>query len=166
VWLPIALAALVSDRLPVRRLAPVVAFSAAIALVILFVAPARILLTERLNKHEVLTTPFRVLARDLGPSIDQAECVIAEDHSLAGNLRLWFPDKVVLDPEVGPLFAPTSSPTVLVWDAGRSPAPPQELLAFSRSFTQRAAHSNSKTFEERLKYHHQRTIKLGTLLIP
>ena len=162
VWLPIFLVALVHEQLSVRRVANIAFLSAAIAGVILLVAPGRILLTERLHKHEELTIPFQKLAQDLRPAVEKAQCIIAEDHPLAGNLRLWFPNKLVLDPEVGPLFAPVSGEAAaLVWDAGKTPAPPQDLLRFARSFSGKATSQNVSRVEEPLRYHRQGTVRLG-----
>jgi hypothetical protein len=165
VWLPILLVSPLRERLTGARLAVILGLSATTAAVILVVCPTRVLLTERLQKHEVLTMPMHQLARDLKPLAQQADCIIAEDHPLAGNLRLRFPDKLVIDPEVGPLFTPTTAKTLLVWNAGKSPAPPAELAHFAREFTGRKIMPPAASFEERLKYHHQRSIRLAAAFV-
>ena len=161
VWLPILLVSPLSECLSGARLAAIMALSATTAALILVICPVRILLSERLQKHEVLTMPMHQLATDLKPLADQADYIITEDHPLAGNLRLQFPRKLVIDPEVGALFPPTTAKTLVVWNAGNRPAPPAELEHFVREFTGRNIMPTAATFEERLTYHHQRTIRVG-----
>lgn len=161
VWLPILIVASLRQPVSSRRVALLLGLSVLAAGVILLVAPGRVLLTEWLRKKEVLNTPFRKLAQDLTPAIETADCVIAENHTLAGNLRLWFPNKLVLDPEVGPLFASGSRKCLLVWNADNHPSPPAELLKFTKSFTGKDSLGPINAFQELLKYHHRRTIRLA-----
>ena len=165
VCLPILLISPLRECLSRARLAVILALSASTAAVILVVCPVRVLLTERLQKHEVLTMPMYQLAGDLKPLAEQADCIIAQDHPLAGNLRLRFPGKLVIDPEVGALFSPTAAKTLVVWNAGNSPAQRAELARFVREFTGRTIMPTAASFEERLKYHHQRTIRLAAAFV-
>ena len=95
------------------------------------------------------------------PLIQANDCIIAENHVLAGNLRLWFPDKLVIDPEVGPLFKRAPRDGVVVWDAGSNSSPPADLLRFANAFTGGRNLGHIQTIEEVLKYHHSKVIRLG-----
>jgi hypothetical protein len=143
----------------------VLALSAVVALGVLLAAPGRVLLTEALHKREVLNTPFEKLAADLHPMVNEADCLIAENHTLAGNFRLWFPTKLVVDPEVGPIFKPGPRKTVVIWNAKKQTAPPWDLVQFARRFTGGKNVTKPRTFEELLKYHHEGRICLEASFI-
>ena len=165
VWVPVLLVCLVSDRisrLHLRLLVPVGALS---VIAIMLAAPGRVLLTERLHKHEVLNTPFRRLAADLSPEAAKVDCLVAENLALAGNLRLWFPDKLVVDPEVGPLFPSGQRDALLIWDSAKSAEPPEELVRFAQAFTEQSKVVKTSICQEILKYHHLRTISLGMAVV-
>ncbi len=163
VWLPVLLLAALRDRVSAGRATTLVALAAAVAIMIVLIAPGRVLLTERLGKNEVLNTPFRKLAQDLKPAVDKADCLLAENHILAGNLRLWFPDKLVVDPEVGPLFPPGARTAVVVWNASNKRELPRDLLQFAQAFTEKTTVEELSPIEELLKYHEHRTIRLGVV---
>ena len=161
VWLPVVFAAAFRRHWSRPRVIALVSLSAVCAAGVLIAAPGRVLLTEFLQKHEVLNTPFQRLAHDLRPLAEDADCIIAEDHPLAGNLRLWFPTKLVIDPEVGPLFKPGPRKTLLVWNVGEKTSPPADLVQFATAFTGQQRLVTERTFSELLKYHRQRRIEIG-----
>jgi hypothetical protein len=161
VWLPVLLVSAAPPELGLKRWKAVVGLGGAVAGVVLVLAPGRLLLTERLKKNELLNAPFRAFASDLQPAMQGATCIIAENHAVGGNLRLWFPDKLVIDSEVAPLFPLSCKDFVLAWDATRSPTPPPRLLAFAASLGAGAPAGRVWRFEEPLKYHHSRTMCLG-----
>ena len=161
VWLPVLLVSVAQPELSLKRWKAVVGLGGAVAGVVLVLAPGRLLLTERLKKNELLNAPFRAFASDLQPAMQGATCIIAENHAVGGNLRLWFPDKLVIDSEVAPLFPLSCKDFVLAWDATRSPTPPPRLLAFAASLGAGAPAGRVWRFEEPLKYHHSRTMCLG-----
>ena len=161
VWLPVLLVSVAHRELSLKRWKALIGLGGAVAGLVLVLAPGRLLLTERLKKNELLNTPFRTFACDLQPAMLNATCIIAENHALGGNLRLWFPDKWVVDSEVAALFSLTGKDCVLVWDATRNPMPPPRLLAFAASLGARKATGRVWRFEEPLKYHRFRTMCLG-----
>ncbi|HZR17782.1 MAG TPA: glycosyltransferase family 39 protein [Verrucomicrobiae bacterium] len=165
VWLPVLLVGALPRKITARAVRFFLPLAGLGAVVVALVAPGRILLTESLKKNEILNTPFRKLAMDLKSAVERADCIVAENHRVAGNLRLWFPTKLVLDPEVAPLFQPAHRKTLLVWESNSNAQPPTELLRFVRSFNEAAKMDESRTVEELLKYHHVRTIRLGVALV-
>lgn len=161
VWLPVWFALLLRNQLTPARLKVLLGLSAVISLGTLVVAPGRVLFAEELHKdHEVLASPYRQIARDLAPNVRHADCIIGRDHGIAGNLRLWFPEKLVIDPEVGPLFSPVKGSCVLVWGGGKNEQPPDELMNFARSATGKSNVVDVVHYTETLKYHHTRTFGL------
>jgi hypothetical protein len=58
------------------------------------------------------------------PAISRADLILAADFDLGGNLRLHFPDKLVLTPEFAARDSlPAGSRAVVIFDATREPAP-------------------------------------------
>jgi hypothetical protein len=162
VWVPIALVAAFREHWSQWHAKLLLAVGAFVAIAIALAAPGRVLLTDSLKKdHEVLNLPFQKFAADLRAMAQDADCIIAENHPLAGNLRFWFPTKLVIDPEVGPLFRPGPRKTLLVWHARKDDIPPPELVKFAASFTGQRDITRLQTFEELLKYHRQRSYRLG-----
>lgn len=165
VWLPVLLVPVALPQILVGRWKALLGMGSAIAALVLVLAPGRLLLTERLQKNELLNTPFQAFADDLRPLMGQATCIIAENHALGGNLRLWFPDKLVVDAEVAPLFSPDRENFLLVWDATQHPQPPQGLLDLATSLGAAGPAGQVCTFDERLKYHHVRSMQLGAAMV-
>src|SRR6202040_2506492 len=81
--------------------------------------------------------PFRRLAPDLAPLIERADFVVSPDRWLAGNLHLWFPDKLVISPDLMEFYNPAGRRCLLIWEVNprAGTGPPQALLEFARSFS-------------------------------
>jgi hypothetical protein len=139
--------------------------SLASAALIAAAAPGRLLLTDWLNKKEVLNLPLRQIAEELQASADNADCLIAENHKLAGNLALWFPHKLVVNPDVGPLFRAGPRRGLMIWDAESNRPPPDDLLKFAKRFTGNGTVRETRLLEKRLKHHRLRTAQLGVSVV-
>lgn len=161
VWLPILLVLVYRDQITALRLRILFSLGVVIGLVVLLVAPGRVLLTERLKKNEILNTPYRQLAHGLKPMIGSAETIIASDYRIAGNLRLWFPDKFVASPEFADLFPRNNASCVVVWDTNAGILPAKSLLRFTESITGKSQPAESHVVSAVLKYHQSKTIQLG-----
>ena len=157
---PILVAAMCSEQLCGRRLKVILGLAATVTVGVTLAAPGRILLTERLGKVEGLNAPFRSLARQLAQPLQKVPAIYCADTATAGNLRIWFPDKLVTAPGVSKLYPP-SSPCALIWDPS---------MAGSAGFSSREARRIGRTPSEamqvmaRWKYHHTRTMQLDLLL--
>ena len=165
IWMPILLAGILRETVSPRLTKILLPLAAVAAGVILFAAPGRLFLTEKRGRRDVLNTPFSRLKQDLRGDIARADCVITENNTLGGNLRLGFADKLILDPEVGPLFPPRRCKGLLVWEQTGSGKPPDELLRFARSFLGSDKITEIRTCEEVFKYHQTRSIRLGAALV-
>jgi hypothetical protein len=154
---PILVAALCQEQLKERRLKLIVGLAAAVAVGV--AAPGRILLTERLGKLEGLNAPFRGLAGQIKKPLQHASQIYCADTAMAGNLRVWFPDKAITAPGTSKLYPPQPG-CALVWDPSVSRSSPfvSGTAALTGNSPGRAVY-----FEERLKYHHINTMRLGVL---
>ena len=156
---PILLAALCQDQLKGHHLRILLLLAGAVALAVAIAAPGRILLTEKLHKQEGLNAPFRALARQLKPHLRDVSLIYCADASVAGNLRIWFPDKIVTAPFLSKLYPPTAH-CALVWDPSMRGSAP--FVARAAILTGRGP-AEAEYFEARLKYHHADTMRLGML---
>jgi hypothetical protein len=166
VSLPILLVAVWRDSLDRTRLRAMLWLGALIGLVVLALAPGRVLLTERLNKREILNAPFRRLAPDLAPLMERADFVVSSDRWLAGNLHLWFPEKLVISPDLMTFYNPRGRHCLVVWEVNprSGPGPPPALREFARSFSGGELQGEPTYVEEIWKYHKSRQIRLGALM--
>jgi len=168
VSLPILLVAVWRDSLDRTRLRAMLWLGASIGVVVLLLAPGRVLLTERLNKREILNAPFRQLAPDLAPLIERADFVVSSDRWLAGNLRLWFPHKLVISPDLMEFYNPAGRRCLLIWEVNprtASTRPPPPLIDFAHSFSGEKSEGEPVYVEEVWKYHKSRRIRLGALMV-
>jgi len=156
---PVLLAALLHEQLDRKRFKAILVLAGAVAIAVTIAAPGRILLTERLRKQENLNTPFQGLARQLQEPLAQSPQLYCNNPWFAGNLRLWFPNKILTAPPTSKVYPPAPGCT-LVWDL---------TIKGSDAFVAQAAHLPGRTpedaiyFEERLKYHHAKTVRVGVL---
>ena len=122
-------------------------------------------MTERLNKREILNAPFRKLAPDFAPWVARADFVVSDDRWLAGNLRLWFPDKVCISPDLVPYYAPAGRSCLLVWEVTQGPEPPAALVNFARSFAGKELPGPFEHVQEVWKYHESKSVRFGLVRI-
>jgi len=163
--LPILLVTALRGSLQPARMKVILQLGTIITVLIVVFAPGRLLLTERLNKRERLNAPFRKFAVALSPLAQRSDSILANDSWLAGNLRLWFPDRAVLSLEVTPFSLPTGKRCLLVWDATARPDLPRALLKVVQAFTGADAPGPANYAQETWKYHHSKTMRLGMLLL-
>ena len=159
---PILVAAWCQQQLSGRRVTTLLLLGGAIAGVVAIAAPGRILLTDWLRKGEALNTPFKELARQLKQPLANVPIVYCGETAMAGNLRIWFPDKIITAPATANLYPP-SLPCALVWDPS---------MRGSAPFVTAAAHLTGRSpesaiyIEQCLKYHRTKTMRLGVLRPP
>jgi hypothetical protein len=165
VWFPVLFFALYYEHLTPLRAKIILFLGVIVGIVVLILAPGRMLLTERLKKSEILNTPYRLFAHDLRPSMQSADCIIALDYKIAGNLHLWFPDKSVTSPEFADLLPPTKGRTILVWDAASDKKTVDNFKKFAETRTGKTATGPVFHAQEILKYHHDKSMKLTAVVM-
>ena len=159
---PILVAAWCQQQLSRRRLKIILLLAVAIAGVVAIAAPGRILLTDRFRKGEALNTPFKDLADQLKQPLANVPILYCAETAMAGNLRIWFPDKIITAPATTNLHPP-SFPCALVWDPSMRGSAP--FLAGAAHLTG-SSPASAIYVEERLKYHQSKTMRLGLLRPP
>ena len=176
---PILVVTAVRDGLNRARLKTLALLAVAISCVVVVLAPGRLLLTERRGQiavwarlekvdrphRDILNAPFQKFAADLKTRGEEADFILAGTYWVGGNLRLWFPDKHIFDPELAhPDINFPGQKCLVVWNAERS-EPPDELKRFANAFTGSDEKLTPTFIEEKWKYHQNKMMRLGVLVL-
>lgn len=149
---PVLMAAAWSGSLKGLRLKALLWLGAIISVGMCIGQPLRIVLTESLGKYEILNAPFRRLAADLKEPVSKAEYIYANERWLAGNLRVWFPEKGITIPEMTNLFKPPQD-CMIIWEDSANPAENRDhCLAEARRSLGREF-GGTEYYSERFKYY-------------
>lgn len=103
------------------------------ALTILVMIPARIVLGPSLGYYTSFNFPYAALARKISEQCPKPDLIIADDQLDAGNIRLQFPNSLVLASNLKPFHVGGSVAgrcVVVFWDAQRSARMPERLKTF------------------------------------
>lgn len=103
------------------------------ALTILIMIPARIVLGPALGYYTSFNFPYAALAEKIGEQCREPDLIIADNQLDAGNIRLQFPNTLVLAPNLKPFHIHGSAETgcfVAFWDAQKSVGMPERLKKF------------------------------------
>jgi hypothetical protein len=176
---PILVVTAVRDGLNRARLKTLALLAVAISCVVVVLAPGRLLLTERRGQiavwarlekvdrphRDILNAPFQKFAADLKTRGEEADFILAGTYWVGGNLRLWFPDKHIFDPELAhPDINFPGQKCLVVWNAERS-EPPDELKRFANAFTGSDEKLTPTFIEEKWKYHQNKMMRLGVMVL-
>jgi len=160
--MPILIVAIFQKHLNWRCFIIISVLAAIVAVGVTIGAPGRVLLTERLGKVEGLNMPYKGLARQIAKPLANVSMIYCADTAMAGNLRVWFPDKAITAFGVAKLYPPEPR-CALVWDASvnRASAFVSQASVLTGNPPEEAVY-----FEEPLKYHRVKTMRLGVLTAP
>jgi hypothetical protein len=75
--------------------------------------------------------PFDQLAQQLRQAGFAGGTILSDNRRVTGNLRLQFPNAVVMVPNTPRLAPPAGKPVLLVWDATHRMGPPELLIRFA-----------------------------------
>jgi 4-amino-4-deoxy-L-arabinose transferase-like glycosyltransferase len=94
----------------------------------LAILPVRVLWPDLLHGHKRFNTPFEALAQDLRANGFTGGLIVTEDHWMGGNLRLQFPQSLIITPAFA--LAKGCDPVALMLWQGEAMPPP--LAGFLR----------------------------------
>jgi 4-amino-4-deoxy-L-arabinose transferase-like glycosyltransferase len=104
------------------------------AFAILLIIPGRIIFAGRIGEPQLLNAPFAQLKNELGATIPANALIFAESKWLGGNLRLQFPQRHVVTPELAKLYSASNRPCAVVWDATKNDLPKSAFVNFLGNF--------------------------------
>jgi hypothetical protein len=165
---PILIVVAARDGLNRVRLKMLGSLAAAVSCIVVILAPGRLLATEWRNRRDILNAPFRKFAADLKTQAAKADFILSGSYWVGGNLRLWFPDKHIVSP--GPGLAPPDvnvpgQKCLVVWNVEQRTDLPDELKEFANAFTGRSEKLTPTFIEEKWKYHQNKMMRLGVLVL-
>ncbi len=147
----------------VRRYA---GFALFVALTVLLVICGRTLCASQLETLSRLNSPYAAFAAQLRQTGFQNGLIVAQDRLVGGNLKLFFPESVILSPKVPVFAAPPDIDRLIVWDATENVEMPDHLHKFagtllSADFDQLPVHYIQAPY----KYDAARSMRLGFILV-
>jgi 4-amino-4-deoxy-L-arabinose transferase-like glycosyltransferase len=131
--LPLVLTGWSQPRLDSKRINFVFALAAMMMLLVPVTLYGRVVAASWFGRTTHLNTPYRTFAEQIRSAGFTRGLIIAEGHQLGGNLRLQFPDCIVVaaqNIEV-PMPATNYMPTLIVWQPIVKMQMPRPLLKFS-----------------------------------
>jgi hypothetical protein len=134
VSLPLVLVVLTQNHLTRARVKWLATFAALVAVLVLAIIPGRIVWAEKIGKPQLLNAPFAELKPELEKIIPTDALIIGENKWIGGNLRLLFPNRNVVTPELAKLFPAKGRDCIVVWDATRHSVPTPALKNFVENF--------------------------------
>ncbi|MEO5801887.1 MAG: glycosyltransferase family 39 protein [Verrucomicrobiota bacterium] len=133
-----------------------------VALLVLILIPMRIILADEAGWTQLLNAPYRELSPKLNAVIPSDALVVAENKWIGGNIRLLFPDRNVVTPELAKLFSATNRNCAVVWDANQRPAPALPFRQFVRDFSGSDLNKTQPAFVEAVyQFHRAKKFRLG-----
>jgi 4-amino-4-deoxy-L-arabinose transferase-like glycosyltransferase len=166
---PMLIALVIEPRLDRRAVRRVTGLAALIGLLVLVAIPSRVWLGELWfwSRGRSINAPSRAFAAQMKPAISRADVILAADCDLGGNLRLAFPNKLVLTPEFStPERLRNATRAIAIFDAPTE-AVPQSFKRFVETLTGTSLTNTTFSYvEARLEHHHDKLMRLGFAEIP
>ncbi len=165
ICLPVYLAAALEPRLNAARVRAMIGIGVVVMGVVSILLPGRIWLAEWRQRPDQPNAPFDQLTAAMRPLIPPAAVLVAENSWMGGNLRMFFPAHPVVTPHWPPHpERQAGDECVLIWDASRSNAPPENLVNFAAASARFELDSNDWHYvEARLKFYQTRRLRLGLM---
>ncbi len=163
---PVAVVALLSNRLDSGRVKVFAWLGLTLMVVVLCMVPGRILFGEPLGREEPLMRPYAEVGAQIRAAIPPDAAVITDTLLTAGNIRLALPRNDVLIPELVGVFRPQTSQWALVWDARQSSDIPVKLRSWAEKAWPGALGKGSPLFfTAGYYYHNAKQFRMGTLVL-
>jgi hypothetical protein len=137
-----------------------------VALAILTIIPGRIVWAEQVGRPQLLNAPFDKMARDLDAAIPLDALIIAESKWIGGNLRMQFPSRNIVTPELAKLYSATNRQCIVVWNAMKNEMPPARLVTFVENFTGAKLNAGKQIYVgTTYRHYREEKFRLGILLV-
>ena len=163
---PIYLATLPWMRFNPANVRRYTAFALFVALAVLVIMPGHVLYASHTGTLSRLNSPYAALSAQLRQAGFQGGLIVAQGRLLGGNLKLFFPESVVVAPEVPAFNAPSDTDRLIIWDASNNSEMPESLHNFSGTLAPAGVNGLSAQYVQApYKYVADRSMRLGFLLI-
>lgn len=165
---PLYLVTLQQGRFTLSRARGYLALCLVVAAVVLVMMPGHVVWGGRTGDFGRLNAPWDRLAAELRGTGFTGGVIVAQGRLVGGNLRLFFPQSLVVAPEAPPADVPQGKARLLVWDATDSDGLPEGLRAFAsgRFATEQQLSAPPRYVEAPYRYASGRAMRLGFLPVP
>ena len=165
-FVPIYLVYLLKSRITPGRYLTFVTLSAAGMVLILVISPGRVLLASKTGKALRNNYPYAALAGSLREAGFDGGNIIAQNHRVGGNLRLYFQGSSVNVPGRPAVPLLDSRPFLVVWDATDDESIPGNLLEYGVNLTGQQMESlEPSRVEAPMLYFKEKAMRLGYYII-
>jgi 4-amino-4-deoxy-L-arabinose transferase-like glycosyltransferase len=160
--LPLGLFILFEDRLTPRRqwlliiLSSLMGLGAMVGLLIARLQP------DLHGEPPSAAAPFGSIAEQIRAHGFKEGYIIADRSYIAGNLKLYFPESTVAEPEYGLWPVPhggKTAPVLLIWEAPKEGGPPASVGRLLRALCGPTASGEIRTFPASGLYEHSETLR-------
>ena len=141
--------------------------AAAVVGVVLVVLPGIPLAAAVTKRPTRLNAPYSALCRELRDKVGEPPVIVAESRLVGGNLRLWFPNSIIIAPEYSILPVSTNLPWLAAWDASKREEPLPGLPSLIGQLRGINLSNLAPAYVEApFRYTSARRMRLGYVLVP
>ncbi len=164
---PIVAALWAYPRLASWRVGAIFAVTAICGVAVIALLVLRTVAGPSFDRPNPLNGPYAALSEEIRKAGFQNGRIFAAFNLLGGNLRLQFPDSVVITPEYPNFELPASGQSLLVWDATRGDPMPGKVAALYKKFSGRPVSGQAPTYVSAVMLHADRhRLRLGVIVLP
>jgi len=165
-FLPIFFLYYLGARIDRKRFKGLIAATMVPALLAMLVFSGGVLLASKTGKAMRQSPPYRSMAAQILQNGFNGGTIITVDHRIGGNFRLFFKGSSVLVPGMMEVPTKSSDPTLVLWNAERSEAPPERLVTYVNKLLEvKLDTSEARYVEKPMLYWKGRTMRLGYFII-
>ena len=161
-FLPVYFVYYLSSRIDRKRFKGLLAATVTPALLAMLAFSGSVLLASKTGRATRLSPPYRSMAAHILHDGFEGGTIITDDHRIGGNFRLFFKGSSVLVPGMMEVPVTATDPVLLLWNAERSEAPPEHLMAWAEELLEtRLDASGARYVEKPMLYWEGKTMRLG-----
>jgi 4-amino-4-deoxy-L-arabinose transferase-like glycosyltransferase len=165
ICLPIAAVATLRRRITPVSLNRFGLIAGVVMVVVLASMPARTIFAGLFKRDVEANFPYRRLADQIAPTINDSTFLVAESRVLAGNLRLGLPQHPVVTADLADWFCGRER-CLLVWTASENDMPPEPMRQWAASFASAEGSWDApRYYEATCTFFATQRVRLGTLLV-
>jgi 4-amino-4-deoxy-L-arabinose transferase-like glycosyltransferase len=165
-FLPIFFVYYLSPRIDGKRFKGLIAATLIPAFLAMLAFSGSVLLASKTGRTTRLSPPYRSMATHILQEGFEEGTIITNDHRIGGNFRLSFKGSTILVPGMMEMATESSDPTLVLWNAERSEAPPEHLVKYVEEMLEiRLDTSEARYVEKPMLYWKERTMRLGYFII-
>jgi hypothetical protein len=163
---PILLVLQAWPRLTPRRVGGILSVAGLCAALVLVLLPLRTFEGPSIGRLNPLHSPYRRLSAEIRAFEFQQGSILASFNLLGGNMRLQFPQSVVVTPEYPRIKPLPPGPVLVVWEATRDRRLPRKLSRlFERLTGRKLPVTKLQYVSARLLYAPDHRLGLGLIVI-